>query len=384
MKPTTMLFRNLMSMDVEECIRAYPSMRSSSPGMRRTVPAQLMGAASAGIPAIMATGGPAPVARFRGKLLSTGTDLWHYVEDLRSGRMTLEEFDELEGVATRPCGHCNEMGTASSMTCIVEALGMCLAGTATIPALDADRPLASEETGRRAVELAREGLRPAEILTAKAFDNAITLLAGIGGSTNVVLHLLALAGRVGVPLSLGRFDELSRRTPLLVNVLPSGEHLVRPAQRGVPGSSAIKSLLHLDAVTVSRHIGRRASGRQHAEWGVVSAVAKPLDRRWDRGRPGPAPRRRCDQRRAASAGCSAIAGRQSGRQYDVRTGSTTRPRGKSESVLVLRARRRACPRVGPGADPRSCFARGYGHGARVRARMSGTAFGTVVLHVAPG
>src|SRR5947207_1055871 len=213
MKPTTMLYRNLMAMDVEECIRAYPlDAVVLLGGCDKTVPAQLMGAASAGIPTIMTTGGPAPATRFRGKMLSSGTDLWHYVEDLRSGRMTREEFDELESVATRLCGHCNEMGTASSMTCVVEALGMCLPGTATIPARDADRQQAAEETGRRAVELAWEGPRPAEILTAKAFDNAITLLAGIGGSTNVVLHLLALAGRVGVPLSLERFDELSRRT----------------------------------------------------------------------------------------------------------------------------------------------------------------------------
>ena len=398
MKPTAMLFRNLMSMDVEECIRAYPlDAVVLLGGCDKTVPAQLMGAASAGVPAIMATGGPAPVARFRGDVLSTGTDLWHYVEDLRAGRMTREEFDELESVATRPCGHCNEMGTASSLTCIVEALGMCLPGTATIPALDPQRTRAAEETGRRAVELALEGVRPADILSADAFDNAITLLAAIGGSTNVVLHLLALAGRVGVPLGLDRFDELSRRTPLLVNVLPSGQHLVEDLHEagGVPAVlRELEPLLHLDTPTVSgRSLGDEIAGANARNRSVVAAFSQPLA---DGGgiavlRGSLAPDGAVIKRSAASAelfrhrgpavvfeSVFDVASRIDDPALDVRP----------ESVLVLR---NSGPKGGPGMPewgqvpiPQKLLRAGVADMVRVSdARMSGTAFGTVVLHVAP-
>src|SRR4030081_1470045 len=207
MKPTTMLFRNLMAMDVEESIRSYPlDSVVLIGGCDKTVPGQLIGAASADVPAIMITGGPAQPAYFRGRELGGGTDLWHYADELRAGRMTQEEFAELEAAATPSYGHCNEMGTASTMTSLVEALGMCLPGTAAIPAVDARRRRAAEATGARAVAMAREGPRPSEILTVEALENAITLLMAVGGSTNAVIHLLALAGRVGVPLSLDRFE----------------------------------------------------------------------------------------------------------------------------------------------------------------------------------
>ena len=271
MKPTAMLYRNLMAMDVEECIRAYPlDAVVLIGGCDKTVPAELMGAASADVPAIMITGGPSPAAFFRGRELGAGTDLWHYVDELRGGRMTQQEFDELEAAAATPYGHCNEMGTASTMTSIVEALGMCLPGTASIPAVDAARARAAEETGMRAVEIAREGLRPSQILTAEAFDNAITTLMAIGGGTNAVIHLLALAGRVDVPLTLERFDELSRRTPLIANVRPSGEHLVEHLHRA-GGIRAVlhelAPLLHADALTITG----RTLGEETAE-------ALPLDR----------------------------------------------------------------------------------------------------------
>ena len=271
MKPTAMLYRNLMAMDVEECIRAYPlDSVVLIGGCDKTVPAELMGAASADVPAIMITGGPSPAAYFRGRELGAGTDLWHYVDELRGGRMSQQEFDELEAAAATPFGHCNEMGTASTMTSIVEALGMCLPGTASIPAVDAGRARAAEETGMRAVEIAREDLRPSQILTSEAFDNAITTLMAIGGGTNAVIHLLALAGRVDVPLTLERFDELSRRTPLIANVRPSGEHLVEHLHRA-GGIRAVlhelAPLLHTDALTITG----RTLGEETAE-------ALPLDR----------------------------------------------------------------------------------------------------------
>src|SRR3989441_3991794 len=219
-----MLFRNLMSMDVEECIRAYPlDAVVLLAGCDKTIPAQLMGAASADVPAIMITGGPSEPAWFRGVPLGVGTDLWHYADELRAGRMTRQEFDQLEAAATPSYGHCNEMGTASTLACVVEALGMSLPGTASIPAVDAARHRAAEATGRRAVELAREGLRPTQILTPEAFDNAITVLMAIGGGTNAGLHLVALPGRGGVPLSLEQVDDISRPTPLLPTNRPPGE-----------------------------------------------------------------------------------------------------------------------------------------------------------------
>jgi dihydroxyacid dehydratase/phosphogluconate dehydratase len=213
-----------------------------------------MGAASADVPAIMVTGGPSEPAWFQGRQLGVGTDLWHYADELRAGRMTREEFDQLEEAATPSYGHCNELGTASTMTTLVEALGMCLPGTAAIPAVAAARHRAAEAAGWRAVELAGEGLRPSRILTAAAFDNAITLLMALGGSTNAVVHLLALAGRVGVPLSLDRFDEISGRTPLLANLRPSGEHLLEDLHRAGGVSALVAELaplLDADALTVT-------------------------------------------------------------------------------------------------------------------------------------
>src|SRR6266478_3838925 len=267
MKPTAMLFRNLMAMDVEECLRAYPlDAVVLLGGCDKTVPAQLMGAASADLPAIMITGGPSEPAWFRGRPLGAGTDLWHYADELRAGRMSDLEFDELENAATPSVGHCNEMGTASTMASLVEALGMCLPGTASIPAVDAARSRAAEATGARAVELARGGPSPSRVLTAAAFDNAITVLMAIGGGTNAVIHLLALAGRVGVPLTLDRFHELSRRTPLLANVRPSGEHLVEQLHRAGGIRALLRELaplLHGDALTVTG--GTLADGFAGAE-----------------------------------------------------------------------------------------------------------------------
>jgi dihydroxy-acid dehydratase len=281
MKPTTMLFRNLMAMDVEECIRAYPlDAVVLLAGCDKTVPAQLMGAASADVPAIMVTGGPAEPAWFNGRQLGAGTDLWHYVDELRAGRMSREQFDQLEAAAKPSYGHCNEMGTASTLACAVEALGMCLPGTASIPAVDAARQRAAEATGRRAAELARAGVRPSQILTREAFDNAITLLEAIGGSTNAVIHLLALAGRVGVPLSLERFDKISRRTPVIANVRPSGEYLVVHLHRagGVPALlNELEPLLHGTALTVTgRTLAEGFAGAEVLDRTVIARLDEPL------------------------------------------------------------------------------------------------------------
>jgi dihydroxy-acid dehydratase len=398
MKPTTMLFRNLMAMDVEECIRAYPlDAVVLLGGCDKTVPAQLMGAASADVPAIMVTGGPSEPAWFRGRQLGAGTDLWHYADELRAGRMTREEFDELEAAATPTFGHCNEMGTASSMTAVVEALGLCLPGTATIPAVDAARHRAAEASGRRAVELAAEDLRPSRILTAQAFDNAVTLLMAVGGGTNVVLHLLALAGRVGVPLTLDRFDELSRRTPLVANVRPSGEHLVEQLHHagGIPAVlRELAPLLHGDALTVAgRPLVEGFAGVAEPDRTVVAPLDAPFAAEGAiavlRGSLAP------DGAIVKQSAASPHLRRHRGAAvvfedvYDVQARIDDPALDVTpESVLVLR---NSGPRGGPGMPewgaipvPRKLLEQGVTDVVRVSdARMSGTAFGTVVLHVAP-
>ena len=335
MKPTSMLYRNLMSMDVEESIRSYPlDAIVLIGGCDKTVPAQLMGAASADVPAIAITGGPSEPATFRGRELGAGTDLWHYADELRAGRMTEEEFDELEASATPTFGHCNELGTASTMAALVEALGMSLPGSATIPAVHAARYRAGEATGRRAVEIATEGLRPSQILTAAAFDNAITLLMAIGGGTNAVIHLLALAGRVGVPLSLARFDEIARTTPRIANLRPSGERLIEDLHRagGVPAI-----LRELDSLLA----GRRAHDHRRLARERVRERREPRPRRdriarTPRSRPSPAWRccTAASPRTAPSSSarrhrpsCIATAGRRSSSRT-----STTSPRASTTPI----------------------------------------------------
>jgi dihydroxy-acid dehydratase len=398
MKPTAMLFRNLMAMDVEECIRAYPlDAVVLLGGCDKTVPAQLMGAASADVPAIMITGGPSQPAWFRGRQLGAGTDLWHYVDELRAGRMTELEFDELEAASTTSVGHCNEMGTASTMASLVEALGMCLPGTASIPAVDAARVRAAEATGSRAVELAREELRPSRILTAEAFDNAITLLMAIGGGTNAVIHLLALAGRVDVPLTLERFHELSKRTPLLANVRPSGEHLVEQLHHagGIRAVlNELAQLIHGNALTVTgATLADGFAGAEALDRDVIASFGAPIAAEGGIAvvRGSLAPDGALIKRSAATP--ELLSHRGSALVFEDIYDVAARIDDPSldvtaDSVLVLR---NAGPKGGPGMPewgqlpiPKKLLARGVTDMVRISdARMSGTAFGTVVLHVAP-
>jgi dihydroxy-acid dehydratase len=398
MKPTAMLFRNLMAMDVEECIRANPlDSVVLLAGCDKTIPAQLMGAASADLPAIMLTGGPSQAAWFRGRQLADGADLWHYADELRAGRMSEAEFDEFEAAATPGFGHCNEMGTASTMASLVEALGMSLPGTASIPAVDAARVRAAEATGARAVELARGGPRPAEILTAEAFDNAISLLMAIGGGTNAVIHLLALAGRVGVPLTLDRFHDVSRRTPLLANVRPSGEYLVEELHRAGGIRAVLQELaplLHGGALTVTgATLADGFAGAHVLDRAVIAALDAPLAAEGGIAvvRGSLAPDGALIKRSAASQELLRHRGPAVVFEdvYDVaaRIDDPALDVGP-DSVLVLR---NAGPKGGPGMPewgqlpiPKKLLQRGINDLVRVSdARMSGTAFGTVVLHVAP-
>jgi dihydroxy-acid dehydratase len=389
MKPTTMLYRNLMAMDVEESIRAYPlDAVVLIGGCDKTVPAGLMGAASADVSAIMITGGPEEPVTFRGRRISSGTDLWRSLDERRAERMTQAEFEELEAAAAARPGHCNEMGTASTMTSLVEALGLALPGTASIPALHPDRARAAEATGARAVDLAREGPRPSEVLTAEAFDNAITVLMALGGGTNAVVHLLALAGRVGVPLTLDRFHELSARTPVLANVLPSGDHLVEDLHRagGIPAVlGELAPLLHGGARTVAGVLADAYAPvldadviKQLAPQGGIAVVRGSL-----------APSGAIVKRSAASP--TLLRHRGPALVFDSIDDVAARidhVDATPDSVLVLR---NAGPKGGPGMPewgqlpiPKRLLERGVTDLVRVSdARMSGTAYGTVVLHVAP-
>jgi dihydroxy-acid dehydratase len=398
MKPTAMLFRNLMAMDVEECIRAYPlDAVVLLGGCDKTVPAQLMGAASADVPAIMVTGGPSEPAWFRGRPLGSGNDLWHYADELRAGRMEREEFDELEAAATPSYGHCNELGTASTLASVVEALGMCLPGTASIPAVGAARARAAEATGRRAVELAREGLRPSHVLVAEAFDNAITVLMAMGGGTNAVIHLLALAGRVGTPLTLERFDEISSRTPVIANVRPSGEHLFEAVHHAGGIQALLKELEPLLAGETPTVTGATlAEGFREAaslDRSVIASLDAPFAAEGGIAvlRGTLAPRGAVIKRSAASPSLLRHRGPAVVFEdvYDVQARIDDPALDVNpDSVLVLR---NSGPKGGPGMPewgqvpiPKKLLERGVTDLVRVSdARMSGTAFGTVVLHVAP-
>ena len=255
MKPTTMLYRNLMAMDVEESIRSYPlDGVVLLTGCDKTNPASIMGAASADVPAIVVTGGPMLNGHWRGRELGSCSDCWHYNEELRAGRITEAEFEEIENSMSRSNGHCMTMGTASTMACVTEALGLTLPGAAAIPAVDSRRAQVAEAAGRKIIELVERDLKPSDILTDAAFENAIRVLHAISGSTNAILHLIAYAGRVGVDLPLGLFDDLCRSTPWLVNLKPAGEHLMEDFYYagGLPAVMAqIKDLLDLEALTVT-------------------------------------------------------------------------------------------------------------------------------------
>jgi dihydroxy-acid dehydratase len=281
MRPTAMLFRNLMSMDVEESIRANPlDGVVLLSGCDKTTPAMLMGAASVDLPAIMVTGGPMLNGKFRGTDIGSGTAVWQLTEQYRAGQITEDDLAEAESCMSRSAGHCMTMGTASTMACIAEALGMQLPGSAAIPAVDARRYNTAQRTGQRIVELVEQGVRPSQVLTRQAFENAITVNAALGGSTNAIVHLLALAGRVGVELDLQDFEELTRRVPMLVNLMPSGRYLMEDLYYagGLPAvMRELGDLLHTDIVTVSgRTVGENVAGAECWNRDVIATTEQPV------------------------------------------------------------------------------------------------------------
>jgi len=398
MRPTAMLFRNLLSMEVEESIRANPIDGVVLLGAcDKTTPGLLMGAASVDLPAIFLSGGPMLNGKFQGRDLGSGTDVWRFSEAVRAGEISLDEFLSAESAMSRSAGSCNTMGTASTMASLTEALGIALPNNAALPAVDSRRRVLAHLTGNRIVQLVKDDVKPSDILTREAFENAILMHAAIGGSTNAVVHLLALAGRVGVPLSLEDFDEIARAAPLLVNLMPSGRFLMEDFcyAGGAPAvAKELGDLYRRGAVTVSgKTQGEIADQAQVWNREVIGTVAEPI---------GPSsgvwvlrgnlcPDGAILKPSAATPALLTHRGRavvfETIEDYHARIDDPDLPVDET-SVLVLKG----CgpkgypgmPEVGNMGLPPKILAKGVTDMVRISdARMSGTAYGTVVLHVAP-
>ncbi len=283
MRPTTMLFRNLASMDVEETIRANPlDGIVLLTGCDKTTPSTVMGACSVDLPTIVVPGGPMLSGRFRGECVGSGSFNWEIKERQKVGNISDAEIMEMEIGAARSNGHCMTMGTASTMACMVEALGLTLPGAAAIPAVDSRKKVLAQLSGRRIVEMVREDLKLSKILTRQAFENAIVINAAVGGSTNFIIHLLAIAGRIGVELNLEDFDRLGSKIPLLLNLKPSGKYLMEDFYYagGLPVIlKEMKEYLHNDAITVNgKTIGENNADISCHNTAVIAEVDKPFQK----------------------------------------------------------------------------------------------------------
>lgn len=280
MKPTAMLFRNLVSMDVEESIRANPvDGVVLLCGCDKTTPALVMGACSVDIPTIVVSGGPMLTGRYRGKNIGT-SDIWRFTDDVRSGIMSEAELNLAESGLCRSAGHCAVMGTASSMACMVEALGIALPGNAAIPAVDANRKVLAQLSGLRIVEMVKENQKLSDILTREAFENAIKVNAAIGGSTNFVIHLLAIAGRIGIKLNIDEFDTLSAGIPLLANLQPSGNYFMEDLYYAGGLGAVMKEMLehlHKDIITANgKSVYYNVHNAESINEDVISTMANPF------------------------------------------------------------------------------------------------------------
>jgi dihydroxy-acid dehydratase len=399
LSPTSMLFRNLMALDAEEMIRAHPlDGVVLLANCDKTTPAYLMGAASADVPALVVTGGPMLNGRWRGQDLGACTDCRRYWTEFRAGTIGREELGELEEALFRSHGHCMVMGTASTMAAATEALGMTLPGGAAIPAADSARLRFAEESGRRIVEMVAEDLRPAEILTAAAFENAIRVCVAIGGSTNAVVHLPAIARRLGIELPLERWDELSRETPLIASVRPTGRFQMQELHEAGGIRAVMRELLPLlagDALTVTgRTVAENLAGVSPSPMReIVAPLDAPLAPEGGLAvlRGNLAPDGAVIKHAAASPNLLRHRGRaivfDGVEEMIVRVNDPALD-VRAEDVLVLR---NAGPVGGPGMPeaglipiPHKLLETGVRDMVRISdARMSGTAYGTIVLHVAP-
>lgn len=400
LRPTAMLFRNLASMDVEESIRGNPiDGVVLLCGCDKTTPSLLMGAASCDLPTAVVSGGPMLNGKFRGEDIGSGTHVWKFDEEVRAGKMTMAEFSDAEGCMSRSAGHCMTMGTASTMACVVESLGMSLPGNAAIPAVDARRNMLAHMTGRRIVEMVHQNLRMSRVITASSLRNAVRAVAAIGGSTNAVVHLLALAGRMEIPFSLADWDEIGKDVPTLVDLMPAGKFLMEDFfyAGGLP--AVLKrlddlGLLEGDAATVS---GETLAEQNKAAAVVDERVIRPTDAPLhERGgiavlRGNLAPDGCVIKPAAATRELMQHRGRavvfESIEDYNDRIADPDLDVDES-CVMVLKG----CgpkgypgmPEVGNFALPPKLLERGVRDMVRISdARMSGTAYGTAVLHVAP-
>jgi dihydroxy-acid dehydratase len=398
LRPTAMLFRNLASMDVEESIRGNPiDGVVLLMGCDKTTPALLMGAASCDLPTIGLSGGPMLSGKFQGQDLGSGTSVWKMSEEVRAGRMTSEQFNAAESCMHRSKGHCMTMGTASTMASMVEALGTSLPGNAAIPAVDARRARQAQLTGRRIVGMVHEDLRLSKILTRHAFENAIRVNAAIGGSTNAVIHLLAIAGRIGVKLDLDDWDRLGSELPCLVDLQPSGKYLMEDFYYagGLPAvMKEIAHLLHADALTVNgRTLGENIAEAPCWNRDVIRPFAEPF--KPEAGiavlRGNLAVNGAVIKPSAASPHLLKHRGRavvfENIEDFKARIGDESLEIDE-HSIMVLK---NCGPRGYPGMAevgnmplPPKVLRRGITDMVRISdARMSGTAYGTVVLHVSP-
>ena len=398
--PTSLKYRNLMSMDTEEMIRAQP-MDSVilMGGCDKTVPAQLMGAAACDVPAIQLVGGPMMTGTYRGERLGACTDCRRFWAMYRAGTISDEEINEIEDNLATTAGTCPVMGTASTMACIAEALGMALPESAGAPAVHADRLRIAEATGLAAYRLIESGITPAQVITERSVENALRVLLAIGGSTNAVIHLTAIAGRLGVSVKLERLNELSDDTPVIVNLKPTGEHYMQDffAAGGVGAVlNELKGKLHLDCITVTgESLGER----------ITRSDAKPVDRRVIAPHDNPieavgglislfgtlAPRGAVLKRSAADTRLFEKEGTavvfSSLDDLAQRIDDPDLP-VSADSFLILQnagpTSEAAMPEAGYLPIPRKLAAQGVKDMVRISdARMSGTAYGTIVLHVAP-
>ncbi len=398
MKPTTMLWRNLVSIDVEESIRANPlDGIVLLNGCDKTVPSTLMGAASVDLPTIVVPGGPMLNGKLRGKDIGSGTFTWQLSEGLKSGTLSTEDLIEAEVCMSRSQGHCMTMGTASSLATMVETLGLTLPGASAIPAVDSRKKVMAHLSGNRIVEMVKENLKMSDILTRKAFENAIKVNSAVGGSTNIVVHMIALARRIGVNLDLDDFDNLGSRLPLLLNLMPSGEYLMEDYfyAGGLPVIiDQMRELLNTDAITVNgKSLGENCKGAPCYDRKVIAPLDKPFKEK---------------------AGIAVLKGNLCEKGAVIKPSATSgkllKHRGRAvvfETIEDYHARiddpdldiDESCvmvlkgvgpvgypgmPEVGNMELPEKLIKKGVKDMVRISdGRMSGTAYGTVVLHISP-
>lgn len=395
-KPTAMLYRNLVSMDVEESIRANPiDGVVLMCGCDKTTPALVMGACSVNIPAIVVSGGAMLTGKYEGRDIGT-SDIWRFSENVRSGIMTEEELNLAEAGMCRSRGHCAVMGTASSMACMVESLGLSLPENAAIPAADSNRKVLAQFSGRRIVEMVKEDLKPSDILTREAFENAIKVNAIIGGSTNFVIHLLAIAGRVGVDLHIDDFDRYSNNLPLLANLQPSGEYFMEDLyySGGLPAvMKEIETRLNTGCITVNgKTIGENLQKARNLNSKVIATLEEPF--KLDSGvavlkgnlcEGGVIKPSAADPRLMQHTGRAVVF--ENIEDYKARVDDPDLDVDEN-SVMVLKnvgpKGYPGMPEVGNMGLPKKMLDKGVTDMIRISdGRMSGTGFGTVVLHISP-